>query len=154
MRCRRPSPLLVVVCSVIAQVQTLPVNWRSIEAKRVVPFLLPGVVGVPLGTVLLSHLDAKILKLAIGGLLLLFSAYMLLARSRAMSAWGGLFADGTIGFGGGVLGGLAGLSGPLPTMWATIRGWVKRESRGVFQAFNQTVLSIALLACFCGIAHR
>jgi uncharacterized protein len=143
---------LVVVCSVIAQAQTLPVIWRSIEAKRVFPFILPGVLGVPLGTMLLSYLDTRILKLAIGGLLLLFSAYMLFGRSHVKSTWGGMIADGTIGFGGGVLGGLAGLSGPLPTMWATIRGWGKRKSRGLFQAFNLTVLSIALLShAFAGL---
>jgi uncharacterized protein len=113
---------VVVTCSVIAEVQTLLAIWHTIEAKRVFPFILPGVFGVPLGTVLLSHLDARILKLAIGGLLLLFSAYMLFGGSHAKSTWGGLIADGTIGSGGGVLGGLAGLSGPRPTMWATIRG--------------------------------
>jgi uncharacterized protein len=143
---------LVVVCSVIAQTQTLPTIWRSIEAKRVLPFILPGIVGVPLGTVLLSHLDTRILKLGIGGLLLLFSAYMLSRKAHPRSTWGGLIADGTIGFGGGVLGGLAGLSGPLPTMWATIRGWGKHESRSVFQAFNLTVLSIAVLShAFAGL---
>jgi uncharacterized membrane protein YfcA len=137
---------LVVACSVIAQVQTLPTIWRSIEAKRVFPFILPGIFGMPLGTVLLSRLDTRILKLMGGGLLLLFSTYMLFGRTPAKSTSGGLFADGTIGFGGGVLGGLAGLSGPLPTMWATISGWGKHESRGVFQAFNLTTLSIALLS--------
>jgi len=71
--------------------------------------------------VLLSRLDTRILKLTVGGLLLFFSTSMLFGRTPAKSTWGGLFADGTIGFGGGVLGGLAGLSGPLPTMWATIR---------------------------------
>ena len=81
-----------------------------------------------------------------------YKAYMLFGGSRAKSAWGGLIADGTIGFGGGVLGGLASLSGPLPTMWATIRGWGRHESRGVFQAFNLTVLSIALLShAFAGL---
>jgi uncharacterized membrane protein YfcA len=143
---------LVVVCSVIAQIQTLPAIWHAIEARRVLPFIVPGIVGVPLGTALLAHLDTRILKLAIGALLLLFSGYMLLRRSRAKSSWGGAIADGTIGFGGGVLGGLAGLSGPLPTMWATIRGWGRHESRGVFQAFNLTILSIALLShAFAGL---
>jgi uncharacterized protein len=74
---------LVVVCSIIAQVQTLPTIWRSIVAKRVFPSILPGIFGVPLGTVLLSHLDTRILKLAIGGLLLSLSAYMLFGRSHA-----------------------------------------------------------------------
>jgi uncharacterized membrane protein YfcA len=31
-------------------------------------------------------------------------------------------------------------------MWATIRGWGKDEKRGVFQAFNLTVLGAALIA--------
>jgi uncharacterized membrane protein YfcA len=53
---------------------------------------------VPLGTVLLSHLDPGILEFAIGGLLLSFSTYMFFGRSHATSAWGGLIADGTIGF--------------------------------------------------------
>lgn len=137
---------LVLVCSVVAQVQTLPTIWRSIEAKRVVPFIVPGLIGVPFGTALLSCLDARVLKIGIGVLLLAFSLQMLVRGSRAGIAWGGRVADGVVGFGGGVLGGLAGLSGPLPTIWATVRGWTKDESRGVFQAFNLSILATALLA--------
>jgi len=33
----------------------------------------------------------------------------------------------------------------LPTVWATLRGWGKDERRGVFQAFNLTILGAALL---------
>ena len=51
-----------------------------------------------------------------------------------------------MGFAGGVLGGLAGLSGALPTLWAGLRGWGKDERRGVFQAFNGSVLLAALAA--------
>ena len=43
------------------------------------------------------------------------------------------------------LGGLAGLSGALPTIWASLRGWTKDERRGVFQVYNLTVLSGALV---------
>src|SRR4029077_1874049 len=45
---------------------------------------------------------------------------------------------------GGILGGLAGLSGPLPTLWASVRGWGKDERRGIFQIYNWTVLTAAL----------
>ena len=54
-----------------------------------------------------------------------------------------------IGSGNGVAHGLrrlAGLSGALPTLWASVRGWGKDERRGVFQAFNWSVLSATLLA--------
>jgi uncharacterized protein len=143
---RRLPPRWSVVCSVVAQVQTLPTIWRAIEAKRVVPFIVPGLIGVPFGTALLSYLDARVLKIGIGVLLLTFSVHMLVCRSRSGIAWGGHFADTVVGFGGGLLGGLAGLSGPLPTMWATIRGWPKDESRSVFQAFNLSILATALVA--------
>jgi hypothetical protein len=55
-------------------------------------------------------------------------------------------AHAAIGFAGGIMGGLAGLSGTLPTMWATPRAWGKDERRGVFQAFNLTILSATLIA--------
>jgi uncharacterized protein len=136
---------LVVVCSVVAQAQTLPTIWHQIEANRVVPFIVPGLLGVPLGTALLSHLDERLLKMSVGIVLIVFSTYMLLERSSRQVTWGGRAADGGIGFAGGILGGLAGLSGPLPTMWATFRGWTKGESRSVFQAFNLSILVTALL---------
>jgi uncharacterized membrane protein YfcA len=60
--------------------------------------------------------------------------------------FGGKSADAAIGFAGGILGGLAGLSGPLPILWASIRGWNKEERRGVFQTFNWTILLASLCA--------
>ena len=35
-------------------------------------------------------------------------------------------------------------AGPLPTLWASVRGWGKDERRGIFQTFNWTVLTAAL----------
>src|SRR5262249_16875762 len=58
--------------------------------------------------------------------------------------FGGKTADAAIGFAGGILGGLAGLSGPLPILWASIRGWSKDERRGIFQTYNWAVPAAAL----------
>ena len=135
---------LVVVCSLVAQLQTLPKIWSTIEPSRVAPFILPGLIGVPAGTALLAFVDVRSFKFAIGVLILAYSLHSLLFRSRAPLTWGGRIADGAIGFGGGVLGGLAGLSGPLPTVWADVRGWSKVQRRSVFQAFNLTIIFAAL----------
>ena len=43
-----------------------------------------------------------------------------------------------------MLGGLAGLSGPIPILWASVRGSGKDERRGMFQVFNWTILTAAL----------
>lgn len=145
---------LVIVCSVVSQVQTLPSIWHQIEARRVLPFIVPGLLGVPIGTVAVSSLDAQLLKIGVGCILLAFSAQMLAQTSRRAIAWGGSALDGLIGFGGGLLGGLAGLSGALPTMWAAFRGWPKGESRGLFQAFNLSILSTALIThAFAGLLN-
>jgi hypothetical protein len=135
---------LVLICSIVAQTSTLPSFWRSFDFKLVWPFLIGGVAGVPLGTVLVAHADPGVFKLSVGVLLLAFPLALYFDRVPVAVSFGGRIADGLIGFAGGILGGLAGLSGPLPILWASVRGWGKDERRGVFQTFNWTVLSAAL----------
>jgi uncharacterized protein len=134
---------LVLICSVVAQSATLPSMWRSFDLSLVWPFLIGGLAGVPLGTMLVDHADPNVFKLTVGVFLLLFPTALYFSGPMAFSH-GGRLADGAIGFAGGVMGGLAGLSGPLPILWASIRGWGKHERRGVFQIFNWTVLVAAL----------
>lgn len=135
---------LVVICSVVSQAQTISTVWHAIDRGRVWPIILAGLAGVPVGVQLLEHLDPIAFRLAVGVLLLGFSGFLLFGNLQPRLAWGGRPADAVVGFAGGVLGGLAGLSGPLPTIWATLRGWSKDERRGVFQSYNFTILSAVL----------
>jgi uncharacterized membrane protein YfcA len=135
---------LVLIGSIVAQTSTLPTFWRSIDFKLVWPFLIGGLAGVPVGTVLIAHADPGLFKLSVGVLLLIFPTALYFNRSPIAWSIGGRLADAAVGFAGGILGGLAGLSGPLPILWASVRGWGKDEGRGVFQTYNWTVLSAAL----------
>jgi uncharacterized membrane protein YfcA len=135
---------LVLICSIAAQTSTLPSFWRSFDFKLVWPFLIGGLAGVPLGMLLIGYADPKLFKLSVGVLLLVFPAALYLNRNSAGLRFGGRVADGIVGFAGGILGGFAGLSGPLPTLWASVRGWSKHEQRGIFQTFNWSVLSMSL----------
>ncbi len=141
---------LVVVCSVIAQLQSLPVIRRDIEWRRLLPFLLPGLLGVPLGTWLLPRIEPGAFKAGVGVFLIAYAAYALLRgaarRAPPEGAFGGRIADGAVGFGGGILGGMAGVSGVLPVVWADVRGWSKARRRSLVQGFNLAVLSAALAA--------
>jgi hypothetical protein len=136
---------LVIICSVVAQAQTIPTIWHAIDLRHLAPMLVAGILGVPFGVALLGHVNPATFRLAVGILLVAFSATMLAGRARPAIHWGGRTADAAIGLAGGILGGLAGLSGVLPTMWATLRGWSKDRRRGVIQAYNLTVLTAALL---------
>src|SRR3954471_3146136 len=135
---------LVLICSVIAQLSTLRSIWKSIDFTLVWPFVIGGLIGVPLGTRLIAHADPNVFKLTVGIFLLIFPTLLYFQRNDMAIAFGGRAADGAVGFAGGILGGLAGLSGPLPILWASIRGWSKQERRGIFQIFNGTVLAASL----------
>jgi hypothetical protein len=135
---------LVIICSVVSQSAALPSLWRTINFKLVWPFLIGGLAGVPVGALLIAHVDAGVFKLGVGALLLVFPAVLHFNRRPLATRAGGRLADGAVGVAGGVLGGLAGLSGPPPILWASVRGWGKDERRGVFQTFNWTILTASL----------
>src|SRR5580692_1735807 len=136
---------LILICSIVAQTSTLPAIWRSINFGLVWPFLVGGVAGVPLGTWLVAYADPGIFRLSVGALLLVFPAALYFHRRPMALSFGGRTADAAIGFAGGILGGLAGLSGPIPILWASVRGWGKDERRGLFQMFNWTILTAAFV---------
>ena len=134
---------LILICSVVAQSWTLPSLWRSFDFTLIWPFVIGGLIGVPLGTLLVAQAYPNAFKLTVGVFLLLFPLALYFSKPMAFR-FGGRPADAAIGFAGGILGALAGLSGPLPILWATIRGWGKDERRGIFQTYNWTVLFAAL----------
>jgi uncharacterized membrane protein YfcA len=137
------SPLAV-ACSIAGQLQTLPAIWHAIDFRRLLPFVLGGVLGVPLGVLLLPRIDVALFKMTVGVLLVASCTFLLLYRRRTAWTGGGRAADAGVGFAGGILGGLAGLSGLLPTLWAELRGWEKDARRAVFQGFNLSILVFAL----------
>jgi uncharacterized membrane protein YfcA len=136
---------LVLICSIVGQTSTMPSIWRSIDFKLIWPFLIGGLAGVPLGTLLIAYVDPRLFKLCFGILLLVFPTALYFQRQPMALTIGGKVADTGIGFAGGVLGGFAGLSGPIPILWASVRGWGKDERRAIFQTFNWTILSAALI---------
>ncbi len=135
---------LVVICSVVAQAHTLPAIRQGIRWPRLWPFLLGGLLGIPIGVAALTAIEPDRFRAAVGLFLLAYGSFMLFARTMPKVAGGGRLADGAVGFGGGVLGGAAGLSGPLPTIWSGLRGWAKDEQRGVYQPYNLAILTVTL----------
>src|SRR5665647_2848061 len=92
--------------------------WKLRHALRwhaVLPFIIGGAVGVPLGTALLNYIDADYLRIGIGVLLIAYSTYSL-ARPHLKPMHAGFAVETGVGFLNGVLGGLTGLAGPIITM--------------------------------------
>jgi uncharacterized protein len=134
---------------VTGQLQTLHLIRHAIDWRRVLPFVVAGLAGVPVGTWLLPLVDPRPFKLGVGAVLVVYCGFGLFARRLAatgMGDAGGRWADALVGFGGGVMGGIAGLSGPLPIMWATFKPWSRDEKRALFQVFNFTILTATLIS--------
>lgn len=136
---------LVVICSVVAQLQSLFAVRRAMDWRRLWPFIAGGLAGVPLGVAALAQVPAEAFRTALGAFLVVYAAGMLLSGRLPVITWGGRAADAVVGLGGGILGGAAGLSGPLPTLWCGLKGWTKDEQRAVFQTFNLSILACAML---------
>ena len=137
------SPLIV-FGSLIAQLVSFRTLRMRLDWGRLLPFLIPGLIGVPLGVRLLASIDLGWFKLATGALLVVFSGGMLLARDLPPLRHGGRVADGVVGLVAGVMGGLAGLPGPAPILWCALRRWDKDVQRSVFQGFYLTMHAVAL----------
>ncbi|MFD2651600.1 sulfite exporter TauE/SafE family protein [Brucella rhizosphaerae] len=119
--------------------------------KRLVRFLLPAVIAIPLGVSALRYIDAGTLKITIAAFMLFYGAFFVIRRSLPEITRSTPVTDITVGFFSGVLGGAASLSGALPTMWCAMRPWSKSETRAVLQPFNFLVLLItALVYAFQG----
>jgi uncharacterized protein len=131
---------------VAGQLTTLKSIWHAIDWRALGPMLLAGLIGVPIGAALVPSIDTGLFKQSIGLVLIVYAGIMLTAGAHLRLPPMGRAADVVIGFSGGLLGGLAGLSGVMPTIWAALQGWSKERRRGVFQAFNLTILAATVLA--------
>src|ERR1700742_3682304 len=74
---------LVLICSVISQVATLPAMWRSFDFTLVWPFVIGGLLGVPLGTLLIAYADPGVFKLTVGAFLLVFPTALYFSKPMA-----------------------------------------------------------------------
>lgn len=140
------AAILAAATSVASQAQTLPSIWRAINWPRALPLIAGGLVGIPLGTRLLPLVSLPLFKLLVGLVLVGYCTFVLAGGGGLRVGRTGRWADLAVGLGGGIMGGLAALSGPLPIIWASLQGWGKDERRGVFQAFNSAILSASLLS--------
>jgi len=153
------SPLtaapLVAFCSVCGHLQSLPKIWQGVIWSRLWPFMAGGLIGVPLGTAMLAHVQVGPLKIGVGLLLIFYCSWMAFVRRPPVVLGGGRLADATAGLGGGVLGGMASISGPIPVIWVQLRGWTMLAQRGVNQPYNMSVLAFSLVtAAIAGFLDR
>jgi uncharacterized protein len=106
----RVAAPMVVFGSVVGQVLAFGTIRRSFDTRRVLPFIVGGVLGVPLGAWLLHYVDPRLFRGGVGVFLILYCSAMLMTRHLPVVSGGGFVIDGLVGWIGGVMGGLGGLT--------------------------------------------
>lgn len=141
---------IVALMSVLAGLQGLWIVRREILAqpRRLLRFLLPGLIGVPVGVSLLAVIDAGVLRIAIAATLIVYGCYFGFRAALPAFSRPTPVLDVLVGLAGGVFGGAASVSGALPAMWLSIRPWTKSETRAVLQPFNVAILSTTVCLLF------
>ncbi|MDP4021649.1 sulfite exporter TauE/SafE family protein [Methylobacterium sp. NEAU 140] len=138
------AAVLAVAGALTGQVVAALTVRRGFDPGRLAPFVLGGLVGIPLGVLLLPRLDTDWFKAILGALLVVWCPAMLLAKDLPRVTAGGRVADAVVGLGGGLLGGLGGFAGTLPTLWCTLRGYERDTQRAVIQNFNLAMLTVTM----------
>jgi len=140
---------LLMVSAVAHQLLTLPLIWKAIDLRRLVPMAIGGVAGVPLGVMLLGTLSPALVRAVAGLFLVVYTLVRLTFVRDLVITVSSRWPDAGAGFIGGVMSGLAGLPGPISTLWCGLRGWPKAEQRAVFQPFNFLMVLVSI-AIFLG----
>ena len=140
---------LAAAAGITGQLQTLHLIRHAIVWRTVGPFIAAGLVGVPIGTWLLPMAEPRPFKITVGVVIIGYCGFLLLANRWPWTLApreGTSVADLAVGFGGGLMSGLAGLSAPLPIIWTKFKPWTRDQKRALLQAFNTAILSATLVA--------
>ncbi len=137
----RLAAVLAVFGGLTGQVIAAVTVRRGFDWRRVAPFVIGGLLGLPIGLWLLPRLDVPLFKALLGALLVTWCPLMLMGGKLPRIQVGGHLGDGVAGAAGGFLGALGGFTGAIPTLWCTLRGFEKDAQRAVIQNFNLSMLA-------------
>ena len=128
--------------------EDMPKSWKDIWAGPG-PCMLGGVVGVPIGIWLLSHLPAAQLMTVFGTLLVAYAVYsMFKPSSFKLRGFDGTPSGAAVGFFGGVVGGFTAFPGAAVVVWTGLRGLPKARHRAIVQPYiiMSQIYSLGLVA--------
>jgi uncharacterized membrane protein YfcA len=142
----RLASVLVVFGALIGQMTAVVSVKRSLRLDSLAPYLAGGMIGIPIGVLVLPYLNPNVFKLVLGFVLSVCCPIMLLSRQLPRITSGGRVADGVAGAAGGFMGGIGGITGAIPTLWCALRGLEKEHQRAIIQNFNLVTLSVTMAA--------
>ncbi|MFO7984285.1 MAG: sulfite exporter TauE/SafE family protein [Desulfatiglandaceae bacterium] len=124
---------VVVLCYTINRIPALFVLRKNLMWNHSLLLIAAAAPGAFLGTYFLKSLEPGIIMKILGTLLILYSAYKLLAPAAKLHF--SIFWAIPTGFLSGVLGGAFGTDGPPVVVYAALKPWSKEQVIGMLHSF-------------------
>lgn len=138
------APLAVLLSITIALIVVMQ-DWKKVHVGSAAWLLFATVFGIPVGLLLLTSSHQRVVKGALGMIILAFAIYSLIGRTALGKKWGGgepaeLPSDNhawllLCGFCAGVLGGAYGMNGPPLVVYGSMRRWSAQHFRATLQGY-------------------
>ena len=128
------APLAVLVSITVAVVIVVQ-DWQKIHLRSTGWLVLATLFGIPLGLMLLTAGNHRVVKGTLAAIIMAFSSYALLGRKPPE-----LHSDSRMwllgcGFCAGVLGGAYGMNGPPLAIYGAMRRWTAQHFRATLQGY-------------------
>ena len=127
------APLAVLVSITVAGLVLLQ-DWRHVHVRSAGWLVFATLFGTPMGLLLLTKADGRVVKIGLGLLIVAFASYSLWGRRQRAALlddrWAWIF-----GLIAGVLGGAYGMNGPPLVMYGSLRGWSPQHFRATLQGY-------------------
>ncbi|RZG73803.1 sulfite exporter TauE/SafE family protein [Acinetobacter wuhouensis] len=137
---------LVVFASLWSHIISLSKEQKlQLPFSLALPYIIAGLIGVPLGTYLLNLIDGHTFKIILGLFLIIWCPIMFFAPEFPRIQKLGKVADSGIGFIGGILGGLGGFCGAAPSAWLMLKNLPKAQQRYILRHFNFAIQLFTIL---------
>jgi len=128
------APLAVLVSITVALVIVLQ-DWRHVDFRSAGWLVAATVAGIPLGVLLLAYGNQRLVKAALGALIILFALNALTRRKVRELKGDHPWLLSLCGFFAGVLGGAYGMNGPPLAIYGALRRWSAQRFRATLQGY-------------------
>ena len=126
--------LITCICSLIGQSFAVAVLRQTVCYEVRWQLVLSGMLGVPIGTILLLLADISALRFGLAILLILSSLWLLIGGCVQVRRAAGV-SELFVGVSGGICGGLFGVSSAVPATWLSACGFDKIRQRAIIQPY-------------------
>jgi uncharacterized protein len=146
-----PLIMLLSTCNQLLSVGALrrEIVLRSTpEREGALPYIVGGLVGVPIGLGVLQTLPVRLFGGGLGLFLVIYSVLVLLKPDRLRIKLSGWKPAVAVGATGGIIGGFSAFPGSIPVVYLGLRGLSKTETRNITQPYILTLqlISLSILA--------